>query len=247
MSLSTLGLIVLAFGGVCFWIGLVLRDQQHQQPYQAHLKRQASQSRPSTERQAAIAQDRLNMGDDARSRFHAAHVGQYVTALHPVNGQFTKKIAASIKYDELWQRRKDPSEPWVPTGNQFTAHWLGDMLIYEWKEQLFLLDQFDALTDQAVAQNFLPYAKQFGASDETATVQFTYPPATWTITDIGKFRVASVEGDGLRLSASAIGRFIHASAYDKRALVVEDYQSGGGGQDTAWIGYSINWVDVQIG
>lgn len=193
-----------------------------------------------------MTQDRLKIGDDARSRFHAARVGQYITALHPVNGQFTKKIVGSIEYDELWQRRKDPNEPWVPTGNQFAAHWLGDMLIYEWKEQLILLDQFDALTDQVVAQNFLPYAKQFGASDETATVQFTYPPATWTITDIGKFRVASVNGTGLRLSAGAIGRFIHASAYDNRALVVEDYQSGSGGQDTAWIGYSIKWDDVQI-
>jgi hypothetical protein len=244
MPLLTLGLILCVVGGVCFLIGLALRDQQQQR--EDDLTRQALDSSHPDNRAMTKTQDEPKISDSLRSRFHAARVGQYVTALHPVNGQFTKKIVGSIKYDELWQRRKDPNEPWVPTGNQFTAHWLGDMLIYEWKEQLFLLDQFDALTDQVVAQNFLPYAKKFGASDETATVQFTYPPATWTITDIGKFRVASVEGDGLRLGVSAIGRFIHASAADKRALVVEDYQSGSGGQDTAWIGYSINWDGVQI-
>ncbi len=243
MPPATLGLILLAFGGVCFWIGLVLRDQQQQQ--EDDLEWQPSRARLQTERVAAMTQDRPKIGDDARSRFHAARVGQYVTALHPVNGQFTKKIVGSIKYDELWQRRKDPSEPWVPTGNQFAAHWLGDMLIYEWKERLFLLDQCDALTDQDIAQNFIPYAKKYGASDETATVQFTYPPATWTITDIGKFRVASASGEGLRLNGGAIGRFIHASAHDNRALVVEDFQSGSGGQDTAWIGYSIQWDGVQ--
>jgi hypothetical protein len=243
MNFSGLGVMLLLVGGMCFLIAFALREQQQQRG--DDLARRALDSSDPTKRVMTNTQGGPKISDSLRGRFHAARVGQYVTALHPVNGQFTKKIVGSIKYDELWQRRKDPNEPWVPTGNQFVAHWLGDMLIYEWKEQLFLLDQFDALTDQVVAQNFLPYAKQFGASDESATVQFTYPPATWTITDIGKFRVASVEGDGLRLGASAIGRFIHASAYDKRALVVEDYQSGSGGQDTAWIGYSIKWDDVQ--
>jgi len=41
-----------------------------------------------------------------------------------------------------------------------------------------------------------------------------------------------------------VGRFIHASGADNRALVVEDYQSGSGGQDTAWTGWSIAWEDV---
>jgi hypothetical protein len=246
MPISILGFILLAAGGVCFWIGQMLRKQQPGQNVSGFMRRTAPARSVAAFARPAQADSIERAGDDKRGRFHAARIGQFITALHPVNGQFTKKIVGSIEYDELWQRRKDPSEPWVPTGNQFVAHWLGDLLIYEWKEQLFLLDQFDALTDQAVAQNFLPYAKKFGASDETATVQFTYPPATWIITDIGKFRVASANGPGLRLSAGAIGRFIHASGYDNRALVVEDYQSGGGGQDTAWIGYSIKWDDVQI-
>ena len=55
------------------------------------------------------------------------------------------------------------------------------------------------------------------------------------------------EGSGLRLSPGAVGRFIHAMGADNRALVVEDYQSGSGGQDTAWIGWQVMWEDIKIG
>jgi len=53
---------------------------------------------------------------------------------------------------------------------------------------------------------------------------------------------------GLRLQPGAVGRFLHArggSGNEGHALVVEDYQEGGGGQDTAWIGWSISWDDIQ--
>lgn len=140
---------------------------------------------------------------------------------------------------------KSPSEPWAPTGNQFTAHWLGNFMIYEWKENLWLLDEYDALTDKDIATHFAPYAKRFGESNETADVYFAFPPASWKMTDIGKFSVQSAEGTGLRLNVGATGRFIHASGDGGRALVVEDYQSGSGGQDTAWIGYSITWDAIQ--
>ena len=52
------------------------------------------------------------------------------------------------------------------------------------------------------------------------------------------------EGDGLRLSLGAEGRFIHATGADHRALVVEDYQTGQCCQDTAWIGYHLTWNDI---
>ena len=58
----------------------------------------------------------------------------------------------------------------------------------------------------------------------------------------------SVEGQGLRLQAGAVGRFIHArgnTGNEGQALVVEDYLEGGGGQDTAWLGWSITWEDIQ--
>lgn len=185
------------------------------------------------------------MAAGIRGEFQRARLGQNITVQHPQRGMITGKIVGSIRYTELWQRAKSPSEPWVPTGNQFTAHWLGNSMLYEWKDSLFLLDEYEALTDKDIATNFAPYAKRFGESNETADVYFAFPPASWKMTDIGKFSVTRAEGTGLRLSPGATGRFIHASGDGRRALVVEDYQSGSGGQDTAWIGYAITWADIK--
>lgn len=180
--------------------------------------------------------------------FAGARLGQKITYTHPERGGLTGVILGTVHYAELWQKRKAPSEPWVETGNIFTAHWLGDTLLYHWKERLYLLDSVDLVTDAEIAQQILPHAKRFGASDETAEVSFAYPPASWTITDIGKFRVQSAEGQGLRLQSGAVGRFLHArgnSGNEGQALVVEDYQEGGGGRDTVWRGWSIAWDDLQ--
>jgi len=180
--------------------------------------------------------------------FAQARLGQTITYNHPKRGGLTGKILGTIHYAEMWQRRKAPDEPWVPTGNVFTAHWIGDTLLYEWKSGLFLLDSYDMLTDADIKTQFLPHAQAFGRSDETADISFAYPPASWRLTDIGKFRVDRVEGQGLRLQAGAVGRFIHArgnTGNEGQALVVEDYLEGGGGQDTAWIGWSITWEDIQ--
>jgi hypothetical protein len=180
--------------------------------------------------------------------FAAARLGQRITYNHPERGGLTGVILGTIHYAELWQRRKAPSEPWVPTGNSFTAHWIGDTLLYHWKDRLYVLDSYDMITDAEIAQQILPHAKTFGQSDETAQVSFAYPPASWTITDIGKFHVESAEGSGLRLQAGADGRFLHARGgtdNENRALVVEDYQEGSGGQDTVWRGWMISWDDLQ--
>jgi hypothetical protein len=185
------------------------------------------------------------MATGKQGDFQRARIGQTITVNHPQRGAITGKILATIRYTELWQRVKSPSEPWVPTGNQFTAHWLGNFMLYEWKENFWLLDQYDPLTDKDIATNFMPYAKRFGESNETADVFFAYPPASWKMTDIGKFSVQNAEGTGLRLGTGSVGRFIHASGDGGRALVVEDYQSGQGGQDTAWIGFQIGWDDIQ--
>ena len=181
--------------------------------------------------------------------FAQARLGQTITYKHPRRGGLTGNILGTVHYTELWQRRKAPDEPWIPTGNVFTAHWLGDTLLYEWKASLFLLDSYDMLTDAEIKTNFLPSAQAFGRSDETADISFAYPPASWRVTDIGKFRVESAEGQGLRLQSGAVGRFIHArgnTGNEGQALVVEDYLEGGGGQDTAWLGWSIAWDDIQI-
>jgi len=184
-------------------------------------------------------------GNTMRDRFFNAQIGQNITVVHPQRGSITGKIIGSIRYTELWQRVNSPSEPWVPTGNEYAAHWLGNFMIYEWQDRLCLLDEYEALSDKDIQTSFLPYAKKFAQSDQTAHVTFAWPPASWTIVDIGKFEVARAEGDGLRLRQGAVGRFIHASGADNRALVVEDYQSGSGGQDTAWSGWSITWEDVK--
>lgn len=186
-----------------------------------------------------------SMASGPQGDFERAKLGQTITVNHPKRGPITGKILGTIRYTELWQRVKSPSEPWVPTGNTYTAHWLGNFMIYEWKYNLWLLDEYDSLTDKDIATNFMPYAKRFGESNETAEVIFAYPPASWKITDIGKFSVQGAEGTGLRLNPGAVGRFIHCSGDGGRALVVEDYQSGSGGQDTAWIGYSIPWEAIQ--
>jgi hypothetical protein len=179
-----------------------------------------------------------------QDKFASARLGQTVTVKHPERGPIPGKILGSIRYTELWQRTNSPSEPWVPTGNEFTAHWFGNFLIYQWQERLYLLDEYEPLSDQDVQATFMPPAKQFAQSNQTAQVTFAYPPSSWTIADIGKFSVARAEGEGLRLRQGATGRFIHSHDPQNRALVVEDYQSGSGGQDTAWLGWKVGWDDI---
>lgn len=205
----------------------------------------ASTAAPS----AAIGRPRAMTGK--AGEYASAPLGASIVYRHPERGNRTGLILGTIRYAELWQKRKDPSEPWVPTGNVFTAHWLGDTLLYPWKEHLFLLDGYDALTDSEIKEHILPHAKRFGESDETADVSFAYPPASWKVIDIGKFRVGEATGQGLRLQSGATGRFVHAqgnTGYEGRVLVVEDYQEGSGGQDTAWLGWRISWDDlVKVG
>ena len=179
-----------------------------------------------------------------QDKFFNARLGQTIVVNHPQRGSITGNILGSIHYTELWQTQQGASAPWVPTGNEFAAHWLGNFMIYQWQDRLYLLDEYEPLTDQDIQQSFMPYAKQFAQSNQTAKVVFAWPPASWTIADIGKFRVARAEGSGLRLNQGAEGRFIHATGSDNRALVVEDYQGGAGGMDTAWTGWQITWQDI---
>jgi hypothetical protein len=213
------------------------------------VRRTPSPARPEPARRA-VPEREVAMREPTSGKpgeFAQARIGQTITYKHPERGGLTGKILGTVKYVELWQRRKAPNEPWVPTGNVFTAHWLGDTLLYEWKGGIWLLDSYDQLTDAEIKSTFLPPAQRFGQSDETEAVSFAYPPASWTITDIGKFRVDRAEGQGLRLSAGATGRFIHSrgnTGNEGRTLVVEDYQDGVGGQDTAWRGWKITWEDM---
>ncbi|MBF8257190.1 MAG: hypothetical protein HW375_2097, partial [Anaerolineales bacterium] len=50
-------------------------------------------------------------------QFGAAGPGKRLTYKHPERGSLSAAILGTIHYAELWQRRKAPSEPWIPTGN----------------------------------------------------------------------------------------------------------------------------------
>jgi hypothetical protein len=246
--LSTLGGCLLCASFLCFLIGGVLFLTRGARPVASAGRRPRTAVPPRRAASASrtpppIAQ---RTGNTMRDRFANARIGQTLVVNHPQRGPLTGRLLGSIRYTELWQQGgTGPNVPWTPTGNEFIAHWLGNFMVYEWQDRLYLLDEYEPLTDQDIQQSFLPYAKQFAQSNQTAKVTFAWPPASWTMVDIGKFRVARAEGDGLRLSQGAEGRFIHAAGSDNRALVVEDYQGGGGGKDTAWSGWQIAWEDIR--
>jgi hypothetical protein len=171
-------------------------------------------------------------------------VGQRIKLPHPGKGELTVHVLGRILYDELWQQTRSPQSPWVTTGNRFAGFWLdGEMLLLNWINRFYLLDTNDPLSDADIARDFAPHARKFAQSNQAGNVYFAYPPASWKIDDIGKFRIASVEGATLHARAGSTGRFIHASGDGGRALVVEDYE--GGGEDCAWTGYHIKEEDIQ--
>ncbi|OHB82130.1 MAG: hypothetical protein A2V98_24815 [Planctomycetes bacterium RBG_16_64_12] len=174
-----------------------------------------------------------------------ARVGGSIRVRDPVQGDSTVEVLGRIVYEELWQESRGPKNPWVPTGNAFLGLWLeSDRFLLNWQNRFYLLGEREAAADVDIRRDFAPHARKFAKSDQTATVLFDYALARWRIDDIGKFRVQTVEGEGFRFRPRATGRFIHASS-DELALVVEDYEGGGGGEDTVWRGHQIREEDVQ--
>jgi hypothetical protein len=166
-------------------------------------------------------------------------VGGRIYVQHPVKGELMAHVLGQVIFAELWQQRRGSEVPWTPTGNVFAGFWLeGNQLLLNWQNRFYLLDESTELSDADIQRDFLPHARKFAQSDQTAEVYFSYPPAVWHIDDIGKFRVDSVHGSSLRYRVGGIGRFIHASGDSGRALVVEDFE-GGGGQDMVWSGYQV--------
>ncbi len=177
--------------------------------------------------------------------FNWIQPGARILVPHPVKGQLQAHVMGRALFTELWQRARGQDNPWVPTGSTFLGFWLeGDLLLLSWQNRAYLLDERVALSDTEIQRTFAPHARKFAQSDQTADVYFAYPPAMWHIDDIGKFRVEEVVGEGLSMRPGGVGRFIHASGDGGRALVVEDYE-GGGGQDTAWIGYQVEAGQVK--
>lgn len=179
-------------------------------------------------------------------KFDWVKVGDRLFVPHPQRGEWMAHVLGRVVFAELWQLRRGPQEPWVPTGSAFAGFWLeGGLYLLDWQNRTYLLDEAVELSDADIQQQFAPYARKFAASDQTESVYFAYPPAMWHIDDIGKFRVEQVAGEGLRVRPGAVGRFIHAGGDSNRALVVEDYEGGGG--DMAWIGYQIDAEEVRPG
>ena len=171
-------------------------------------------------------------------------IGSRIRVRHPVQGELTVYVMGRAVYDELWQTQRGPQSPWVPTGNAFSGFWLEtNLFLLNWQNRTYLLDDATQLSDAEIQRSFAPHARKFAQSDQTADVYFAYPPASWHIDDIGKFRIRAVEGEGLRNVPGSTGRFVHCSGDNQRALVLEDYE-GGGGQDVVWTGFQINAEDI---
>ena len=162
-------------------------------------------------------------------------VNQRIYVPHPVKGETMAHVLGRIVYSELWQQSNGPQSPWVPTGNVFWAS--------GWKVECSCSAGRTAPTcwmrrstsPTPTSRPFL-HARKFAQSDQTADVYFAYPPAMWHIDDIGKFRADQTEGEGLRFQTGAVGRFIHCSGDSGRALMVEDYEGGGGGRTQPGLG-----------
>ncbi len=172
-------------------------------------------------------------------------IGQRIAIQYPLRGLTLAHVLGRVHYIELWQRSRGAQVPWTPTGNTFLGFLLeGGVYLLNWQNRFYLLEGRDELSDADIQRHFQPYARQFAQSDQTADVYFSYPPAMWHIDDIGKFRIGAAEGEANFFRPGSVGRFIHASGDGGRALVVEDYESGG--QDTAWNGYLLKEEDIQL-
>jgi hypothetical protein len=174
--------------------------------------------------------------------------GGSVRLVHPKKGALDFQVRGRLLFTELWQASRGPNVPWTPTGNYFAGFALqpGAYLL-NWQERFYLLEQRQALTDMEINRDFVPAARQFSQSDQTARVDFTFAGTRWRMVDIGRFAIEFEDGEGAHLHKGAVGRFIHAhaAADDGQALVLDDFQSGGsGGQDTLWRGWQIQESDI---
>jgi hypothetical protein len=171
-------------------------------------------------------------------------VNDRIQVAHPVKGELSVHVLGRILFTELWQKTSGAQSPWVPTGNLFAGFWLEqEMLLLNWLNRFYLLDERIEVTDTDILRDFAPYAKKFAQSNQTADVYFAYPPASWHIVDIGKFSIAAVEGAVRNHVAGVTGRFIHAGGDSGRALVLDDFESGA--QDAVWFGYQIQEEQIR--
>ena len=181
----------------------------------------------------------------APKNWRDVEVGQTILIKHPNLGELSRSVQYRIYYGELWQEKMRADVPWTLTGGYYAGLGLGeDMYLLNWQSRFFIFDSKTRLTDMDINQKFARAAREFAASNQTKSVTFTLD-TVWRIEDIGRYRIEYVEGDKVGVSPGAVGRFIHAS-HNNRMLVVEDFQSGGSGLDTQWMGYRITEEDIKL-
>lgn len=172
-------------------------------------------------------------------------VGKSVQVVHPLKGVLAFQVRGRLLFTELWQASRGPNVPWTATGNYFAGFALEPAAyLLNWQDRFYILEERRSLTDMDINRDFVPYARQFSQSDQTAQVDFPFAGTRWRMVDIGRFAIEFEAGEGSHLHKGAVGRFIHA-ANNNQALVVDDFQSGGsGGQDTLWRGFQIKETDI---
>jgi len=190
-------------------------------------------------------QPALNLPEPAK--LSALEVGMSVRFAHPRRGALDFQVTGRLLFTELWQAARGPNVPWTPTGNYFAGFALQPAAyLLNWQDRFYLLEECRALTDMEINRDFVPYARQFAQSDQTARVEFPFAEKRWRMVDIGRFAIEFEDGEGSHLHKGAVGRFIHAAS-DNQALVIDDFQSGGsGGQDTLWLGFQIKETDISF-
>jgi hypothetical protein len=186
-----------------------------------------------------------------RPRFSAGQrlgwieLGDAINVWHPKRGDLTLVVLGRVVHEELTQHQRGLQFPWVPTGNLFLGFRLEDSIeLLNWQNRYYLLDSRTEVSDDDIRRNFATPARIFGDADQNARVEFRYPESTaWHIEDIGRFRIARIDGEWFPLDVGASCRFLHASGEGNQALVVEDFLSGG--RDVTWTGYSIQEKDIR--
>ncbi len=181
------------------------------------------------------------------AKLGALEIGKTVRVARPLKGEQTYKVRGRLLYTELWQASSGPTVPWTPTGNYYAGFALEPAaFLLNWQDRFYIMEERRALTDMDINRDFLPYAKQFAQSNQTANVEFSFGGGRWKMVDIGRFAIEFEDGEGLHLHKGAIGRFIHAAS-GSAAMVIDDFQSGGsGGQDTLWRGFQIKETDIMF-
>jgi len=178
--------------------------------------------------------------------FGEVELDQSLRILHPEKGRLDLQVKNRIYYGELWQIKQKANVPWTLTGNYYAGLGVDNgMFLLNWQNRFYLLDSNTPLSDNQITREFAEPAREFAASNQTRDVYFIFNNTRWHLDDLGRFRVELVEGLDVNGEVGTIGRFIHAS-HQNRILVVEDYQSGGAGQDTLWTGYQIQKSNIEL-